>query len=222
MTNSKNSRLMAFIKCHWRWCWVPVLLVLGFYNGYTALLAGCVSLAIIIVQYKSGGSEWYGTPLLLVLTVTSFLLIVKPVYDVLPFFSPNKHAALNDLFMTIQKDADRCYPATEEDRVQWLKIKDSSPMSCMRQITEEPREGVYRLQLLFWGVVSNTFSLASTVFPDPAYESECLALLDNYQRICLDIPGSAFDEQLKEFQKQYGSINAVHPGMIEQKTGDSQ
>ncbi|EBX3330568.1 hypothetical protein DPK80_02390 [Salmonella enterica subsp. enterica serovar Kirkee] len=201
LTNTKNSKVISFIKCHWRWCAVPALLFLGFFNGYIAVLTAGVSLWIIYIQCKYGSGEWYGTPSLVVLTLISILLSAKPAWEALTLLSPYKHVALNDLIMTIQKDADRCNPSTEKDRVQWLKIKENSLKLCTRQIIEEQREGVYRLQGIFLGVISTPFSLASTFFPDPASKPECLELLDDYQRICPCVPGSEFNEQLKTFKK---------------------
>lgn len=185
---------MSFFKCHWRWCVVLPLLVLGFFNGYIAMLTAVASFGIIFEKFKSGSSDWYGSPSLLVLTFVSFVLTAIPAWEASKQLNPYKHDALTDLILTIQNDADRCIPATEKDRVQWLKFKENSVLLCTMQIIEEQRGGVYRLQSLLLGVISIPFSLASTFFPDPPSKPGCLELLDDYQRICPCVSGSKFNE----------------------------
>ncbi|MBA8867157.1 hypothetical protein FHW11_004346 [Pantoea agglomerans] len=222
MTNNKNSKPMAFIKCHRRWFVFVLLIVLGFLNGYIATLTAAISFLTIIKRFNSKSSDSNGSPSLIALTICSLALAAIPTWEAYKEINPKKENALKELTLTIQNDADRCMPATEKDREQWLNIKSNTGLLCELQINKEQQVAVYKLQNTVLGVISNSFSLASTFFPDPPTKSKCLELLDDYQRICPCVPGSEFDEQLKTFKKNYVLPNAVHSGMIEQKTCNSK
>lgn len=222
LTNNKNSKPMAFFKSHWRWILFVPLLVLGFFNGYIAMLTAAISVLIIIMSLNSERSDWYESPSLPVLILCSLILAAITGLQASDQLNPYKEKALKELILTIQTDAGGCMPATEKDRVQWLNITNTVGRTCMLWINKEQQAGVYKLHISSLGVISNSFSLASTFFPDPPTKSRCLELLDDYQRICPCVPGSEFDEQLKTFKKNYVLPNAVHSGMIDQKTCNSK
>lgn len=218
LTNNKNSKPMAFFKCHWRWFVFVLLLVLGFFNGGLATLTVAISLVTLIISSNSKSSDSNGSLFLLALTICSLALAAIPAWEAYKGINPEKGNALNELTTTIQNDADHCMPATEKDREQWLNIKADTGRSCQLQINKEQQVAAYKLQITVWGLISNSFSLASTFFPDPPTKSKCLELLDDYQRICPCVPGSKFDEQLKTFKKNYVLPTADHSRMSDQKT----
>jgi len=211
---------MAFFKCHWRWIVFVLLLVLGLFNGYIAILSAAISVLIIIKSSK--GSVWLESPSLLLLTLCSVLLGVISAAQAFDQLNPYKTTALNELIVTIGTDSGGCMPATEEDRVQWQNITNTIGLICSLENNKEHQAGVYKIHTSFLGAISNSFSLASTFFSDPPAKSRCLVLLDDYQRICPCVPGSKFDEQLTTFKKNYVLPNDVHPGMIDQKTCNSK
>ncbi|MCG5372316.1 hypothetical protein L7834_021920, partial [Providencia rettgeri] len=105
----------------------------------------------------------------------------------------------------IHNDADKREPGTNEnDKDIWMTIKEKSMEACIQQTYDEQQDGIKKLQVATWGILANSFSLASTFISDNnTQDLACFKLLNEYQRICPQVPGSKFDKEWEEYKRKY-------------------